>query len=475
MRVLLVRPPVPRQTIGLKHLMACEPLELEYVGAGLAPDHDVQVLDLLLERGVEQRLREFRPDIVGTSCYITGVGEVKRICRATKAWNPEVRTVVGGVHASLVPEDFADPAVDVIVQGDGTTVMPQLLRLLDAGRSPLELPMVAVPDEAGGLRLSPRGPYIPDPDTLPFPRRELTAHLRHRYFYIYHSPLALLKTTWGCWYDCNFCFNWRVTGGPAYARSPESIVAELEGIAEPEVYIVDDIFLINRRRLARLGELVRERGIRKRYLCFSRADFIAHNEDVIAEWAELGLSAVLIGLEAATDAELQAMEKRSTVELNREAVAVLRRNGVDPYGSLIPQPDYLPQDWERLARFIDETGLYYLNISPLTPLPGTTIWSEYRDRITVRRDAHALWDLSHAVLPTRMPLKAYYRALLRVYGRTVFNLARARRVTIRPRPPLFSRASLRIWWGVLRAALQFRYAHRHHNVRTVVADRRPAP
>ncbi|NJD10528.1 MAG: radical SAM protein [Gemmatimonadetes bacterium] len=473
MKVLLVRPPVPRETIGLKHLMTCEPLELEYAGASLTGEHDVQILDLQLERGLERRLREFRPDVVGTSCYITGVGEALRVCRTVKRWNPAVHTVVGGVHASLVPEDFADPAVDIIVQGDGTSALPRLLRALEPGRSPLELPQLDVADGSGGLRFSPRGAYMPDPDSLPFPQRDLTAHLRHRYFYVYHAPLALLKTTWGCWYDCNFCFNWRVTGGPAFARSPESVAAELQGIAEPEVYIVDDIFLINRRRLARLAELLRERGIRKHYLCFSRADFIAQNEAVIAEWAELGLSAVLIGLEAATDAELQSMEKRSTVRLNREAVAVLRRNGVDPYGSLIPQPDYLPEDWERLARFIDETGLYYLNISPLTPLPGTTIWPEYQDRITVRRDAHALWDLSHVVLPTRMPLKAYYRALLRVYGRTVFDISRARRVTLRPRPPLLSRASLRIWWGVLRAALQFWNAHRHHHARTVCTRRSP--
>jgi len=47
MKVLLVRPPVPAQTMGLKHVMLCEPLELEYVAAGLA-GHDVEILDLLV-------------------------------------------------------------------------------------------------------------------------------------------------------------------------------------------------------------------------------------------------------------------------------------------------------------------------------------------------------------------------------------------------------------------------------------------
>ena len=51
MKILLVRPAVPRHTIGLKHIMICEPLELEYVAAGLR-GHEVQVLDLIVEQGL---------------------------------------------------------------------------------------------------------------------------------------------------------------------------------------------------------------------------------------------------------------------------------------------------------------------------------------------------------------------------------------------------------------------------------------
>ena len=77
MKILLVRPPVPSHTIGLKNVMICEPLELEYVAAGLQ-GHDVQIFDGILERGLKRRLRKFKPDVVGTSCYITGVNEAKR-------------------------------------------------------------------------------------------------------------------------------------------------------------------------------------------------------------------------------------------------------------------------------------------------------------------------------------------------------------------------------------------------------------
>lgn len=461
MRILLVRPPVPRHTMGLKHVMICEPLELEYVAAGL-DGHEVQIMDMIIEKGFEKRLRAFRPDVVGTSCYITGVNEVIKLCRAAKRWSPACRTVVGGVHAARVPEDFADSSVDCIVLGDGTSTMPDLMAAFADGRSLREVPGLAMPD-GNGVVLTRNRRYMPNPDELPFPRRDLVAHLRHRYYYLFHQPVVTMKTTWGCWYRCNFCFTWRITNGAAYARSPESIVAELEQIEAEDVYIVDDIFLIKRSRLDRIAELIRRKDIRKNFLVYARADFVCENEDVIAEWSELGLKAVIVGLEAATDVELEAMDKQSSVEYNREAVAVLRRHGIDTYGSLIPQPDYLPEDWERLWQFIEETGLYYVNISPLTPMPGTLIWEQYRHGLTVDRRAHGLFDLSHVLLPTLVPLREYYRSLLRLYMRTCLDMRRANRLALRTRPAVWSPKYLRLWLGAARIFVQLMTAHRHHS------------
>jgi len=74
--------------------MICEPLELEYVAAGLE-GHEVEIFDMIIERGLEGRLQQFRPEVVGTSSYITGVNEVKKLCRKVKRWNPSCLTLVG--------------------------------------------------------------------------------------------------------------------------------------------------------------------------------------------------------------------------------------------------------------------------------------------------------------------------------------------------------------------------------------------
>jgi hopanoid C-3 methylase len=463
MRILFVRPPLPPHTIGLKHIMICEPLELEYAAAGLPSRHQVQIIDLIIEKGFERRLKQFRPDLVATSCYITGVNEVIKICRKTKSWNRDCVTIAGGVQASQVPEDFAESSIDCIVKGDGTTMMPKIVEALESGKSLRNIAGLAFPVAPGEVEYSEEKVYMPDPDQLPLPRRELVSHLKHRYYYLQHQPVAIMKTTWGCWYECNFCYTWRITGGHVYSRSPESIVKELEQIEAEDIYIVDDIFLINKSRLRRIADLMKEKNIRKKFLVYSRADFVAENEDVISEWAGLGLHAVFIGLEAATDRELDSMNKDSTVDYNRAAVAMLKKYKVDTYGSLVPNPDYGLEDWLRLWNFIEETGLYYVNISPLTPLPGAVIWDQYKEMISVPRNAYGLWDFSHAVLPTKMPLKDYYRALLKLYAKTVLNITRAQRNAQRTLPSIWSLKYFRMLWGALKIGRQFMNAHRHHS------------
>ena len=50
------------------------------------------------------------------------------------------------------------------------------------------------------------------------------------------------------------------------------------------------------------------------------------------------------------------------------------------------------------------------------------------------REAHGLWDFSHVLLPTKMPLKEYYRNLMKIYAKTVLNISRAQKLTQRTLP-----------------------------------------
>ena len=241
MKILLVRPPVPKHTIGLKNIMICEPLELEYVAANLQ-GHELMIFDHLVEGQFKKRFLDFNPDVVVSSCYKTGTNEVIKIFRYIKTMNANCITIVGGIHATLVPKDFADVSVDIIGLGDGTVLMSEIIDAIETDKPLKAIAGLAIPYAEGELYFTKNREYMPHPDSLPFPNRQLVEHLRHKYYYLMHRPVALIKTTWGCWYKCNFCFTWKITQGVPYSRSPQSIIEELLTIASKEIYIVDDIF-----------------------------------------------------------------------------------------------------------------------------------------------------------------------------------------------------------------------------------------
>ena len=124
MRILLVRAPVPPHTIGLKHIMVCEPLELEYVAAGLV-GHDVQIMDLILERGFEWRLRTFRPDVL--------------VAPDPTRWFAEDRTYVNHTDHRTVGQACA-----AVVSFDSST-RPVFSELLDEGLEPFEIKHLWIP------------------------------------------------------------------------------------------------------------------------------------------------------------------------------------------------------------------------------------------------------------------------------------------------------------------------------------------
>ncbi len=125
MRILFVRPQSSPETIGLQHVMVVEPLELETLAALVGPQDTPAIVDMILEREpFAVLLRRERPDLLCVTGYITHVDIMLEYCRIAKQWDPGVRTVVGGVHCEVCPDDLDDPAVDFRVVRNATAVFP---------------------------------------------------------------------------------------------------------------------------------------------------------------------------------------------------------------------------------------------------------------------------------------------------------------------------------------------------------------
>lgn len=414
MKVLLVQPPSSDPLSD--RIFLFEPLGLEYLGAGLKLDgHAVEILDARLAPDIDSAYRRFQPQVVGLTGYTSQLNIIKSLAVRLKSAFPALRMVVGGHHATVQPEDFNIPAIDAVVIGEGVFALREIVGAIEAGRDFEAIQGVAVP-AAAGMRFGPprRNTNL---DDLPFPDRSLTAAHRQNYFSEWFKPLASVRTSLGCTARCNFCALWSITGNKYLRRSPESVVEELRSVAEPNVFFCDDESMLDTKRMDRLADLIAATGIKKSYFLYGRVDTIVKHPELFAKWAKIGLSQVFVGMEDYSDARLAAMHKGITSDQQAKAVQILDDLGIMMYASYMVDPAYTREDFRNLLSYVRKMKHKYATFTVLTPLPGTQLYAERKQELLSRKPE--LFDMVHALLPTRLPLQDFYAEYAKLWTNAV--------------------------------------------------------
>lgn len=409
MKILLIRPNTPKESINLQSFMICEPLELEYVASSLIEEgHEIDLIDLLIEKKkFKYFLRQKKYDMVCFTAYITTIGMVKKYAKVVKEYNVNIITCVSGVHAEVMPEDFLDENIDYILWANSVKTLVEITK---------QFPRVNV-DSIKGVYLKNRTkPEIVNGDLLK-PNRVITKKYRDNYNYIYHDKCATIKTSYGCPYKCDFCFCTQVC--KYSVRDLESVLDELMEIEEKNAFIVDDDFLVSRDRIIAFCEGLDKRNIKKKYIAFGRADFISENEDLIILLKAHGFDAFFVGIESFKKAELESFSKKTSVEINIKAVNILERNGLQCYSGLIVGQDWIKEDFNTLIEYLNKFNHPLVNIQPITPMPRTPLFDEYINKIEEDKANYAHWDMAHVVFkPTKMSKSKYYYHIIRAYYKT---------------------------------------------------------
>jgi hopanoid C-3 methylase len=219
-------------------------------------------------------------------------------------------------------------------------------------------------------------------------------------------PLASIRTSKGCHFRCQFCALWKVTGGRYFIRKPECIVEELGAIKERYVFFSDDESLLDTKRMEALADLIRANGIDKRYFLYGRSDTISNHPDLIEKWKKIGLERVFVGLEFMRDADLNLIRKGSTVANNIKAIQVLKDLDIGIFPMFIVKPEFEKKDFADLKKYCLGLELDFIGFSVLTPLPGTDLYDEVKDRLI--NFNYDYFDFFHALLPTTLPVKDFY-------------------------------------------------------------------
>jgi anaerobic magnesium-protoporphyrin IX monomethyl ester cyclase len=341
--------------------------------------HDIDLVDLRKLAGWEDfdaEIRRRAPAVFGLSATSVDFPVAREAARRVKRIDPRSITVIGGVHATVRPEEVAAvEAVDHIVTGEGEIAFEALLDRI--GRN-LSSPRVLAGSPA-------------DIAQLPHPDRELfdfrSGELAHPWLPHMPAPFVSIVTSRGCPFHCKFCqpAERRVFGDAARLRPIDDVMAELAGLREryhfKSLLIHDDLFTFNRKRVREFCRRYRGGGFTAAFTCQARADFVAGNADLIREMAETGLSCLMIGFESGSQRILDFIGKGTTVAQNYRAAEICRRHGVKIFANyMFGIPTETAEDVKRTVELIRAVQPDYCSPTVFTPYFGTELYAYCREK-----------------------------------------------------------------------------------------------
>lgn len=474
MRVLLVMPtPFENGRLGLENVVwLSEPVALTAVGTAVRDRHEVRVLDMRLEDedALAKTLVEFRPHVVGTTSMTTDAYQAKAVLSVARNICPDALTVVGGHHPTLCPDEFDLDYVDVIVQGEGELTFVELCERWDAQREAGDRTFAGVRGTAyrgtdGRRCVNAKREQTANLDALPLPDRSLIAKYQGRYFFTGIRPMASIFTSRGCSFDCNFCAIWEFYERRTRFLSASKIVDQMEACSEPFIFVLDDNFLTNKRRATELCDELERRGVKKYWMTQGRTDFAADHPELMKRLADNGLVMVLSGFESNSDDNLAALRKRSSWQKNIEANRVMREHGIFSTGIFMVRADWTREQFAGLWEYVKSLQIAVPLFTILTPLPGTQLYRTYKDQLLTTD--HRLFDLLHAVLPTRLPREEFYKEFCAGYDETESSVRDAFKAITKRRPKFVAKILTGMVWFYART---WRYQRIHFDHKSFLRD-----
>ncbi len=332
-------------------------------------------------------------DILGLSCITTTVNRGKEIAsdyrKIRKANGFESRTMIGGIHASMIPEDV-EPHFDQIIVGEAENVILDVL----SGK---------IKDKIVYTR------EYKDLDDLPFLNFDLLKESEK-------MNIFSIMTSRGCPYDCNFCTVTKMFGRGYRAQSPQRVMDEISGYKNGVIFFSDDHFAANIKRTDQILDLMMENGFNRPWSAQVRTE-VTKNPEFIAKMKKAGCTTVYVGLESINLQSLKEMNKKQGLEDIERTIKVFHDNGIAIHGMFILGNDTDTKDvFERTSDFSIKTGLDYVQYSILTPLPGSRTYSQFEKE---GRLLHKKWDFYdglHVVYrPKNMTPDELQRGVLRCF------------------------------------------------------------
>ena len=312
-------------------------------------------------------------DILCLSCLTTTVTRGKEIARKYKLLNPSGKTIIGGIHASMLPDDVIG-SFDQVIVGEAE------LAILDILSGKIKDKIVRVQRPA-------------DLDSMVTPDLKLIKGWKN----IGRWPVM---TSRGCPFDCNFCSVTAMFGKAYRSQSPEKVMAVTEHISDyikGSIFFVDDNFTANMERSNRLFDLMINSGFDRRWSAQVRTE-VTRKPEFIAKMRKAGCDYAYIGFESINPDSLRSMNKAQTVDDIKRSIRVFHDNGIMVHGMFIFGSDSDTKDtFRQTSDFCNSTGIDFVQYSVMTPLPGSQVYHDFERSGRLLHRKWEFYDGLHAV------------------------------------------------------------------------------
>jgi len=381
--VLLVNSSVANPLVLYQQKRMAPPLGLAYLGAVLkekgvsvsAIDMNVPFLNFA---DLKAMIEKEHPRIMGISVYTETFVNGLKIANIAKEIDPKIITVMGGAHATFVPNDvLGHSEVDIVVRREGESTMLELAKhFLDGFDSLSDISGITY-REHGHIITTPDRPFIDDLDDLPLPDRSLFP------LAIYRDP-GIISTGRGCPYRCIFCAAGPLSGYKYRMRSPENVVAEIAQLQRQyEIRFfsfVDDTFTAFPDHTLRILGLLQELDCKVRWQCTTRVNMITR--EMLKRMSETGCTGITFGIESGSQKILDSIRKKTSVSQSKNAVKWALESGIKPFCSFtIPHPQDTEETILETRDFMIELAKAGadVSISFTVPYPGTYLYKHSRE------------------------------------------------------------------------------------------------
>jgi len=401
------------------------PLGLCYMAAVLEKDgHDVHILDCPVNNygagDIATEISTFEPDVIGIAAITSLANVTKELCDFIKRQFPQITIILGGPHATVMPEELSkDKNIDIIIRNEADNIICDVLKNIDSYKE---------------QRIVDGG-KVKNLDLLPYPARHLLDMQKYTSMantYKTSPQVFQVVTSRGCPFTCTFCFDAK---GFFRQRSVANVMTEIRMLKEKynvkELAFWDDILTMNKNWTYEFcKEMEKENLV---WSCYTRLDLI--DENLLKAMKKAGCWNIFFGIEAGSQKLLDIMTKKMTVEQMRNAVKLVKKVGIEIRGSfMLGLPGETPELARETIKFAIELDPDYAQFSLTTPYPGTQLWSTYEQYGTL--DKNAL-DEYHGWLPVFVPhgykskeelISMQKEAFTKFYKRPKYILKRAAKI-----------------------------------------------